>query len=91
MAKTKLLGKDKERQLKEEKKIAKQKNKKQRRGPIRFLKDVVGEIKKTTWPTGKELVKTTIAVIVFIAIFAVIVGFADFGLGKLMQEVILGG
>lgn len=41
MAKTVLLGKEKEKQLKEQKKIAKQKNKKKRRGPIRFFKDNV--------------------------------------------------
>ena len=68
MAKTKLLGEEKQRQLKEQKKIAKQKNKKKRRGPIRFFKDVGGELKKVTWPTGKELMKTTISVIIFIAI-----------------------
>lgn len=88
MAKTKLLGKDKDRQLKEQQKIAKQKNKKKKRGPIRFLKDVWGELKKTTWPTGKELMKTTVAVIVFIAIFAVIVGLIDFGLGNVFQLLI---
>ncbi len=85
MAKTKLLGKDKERQLAEQKKIAKQKNKKQKRSPARFFKDVWGEVKKVTWPTRKDLFKTTFAVIVFIAIFAVIVGLMDWGLGSLFQ------
>ncbi len=83
MAKTKLLGNDKERQLAEQKKIAKKKNKKQRRSLIRFFKDVIGEVKKVTWPTKKDLFKTTFAVILFIAIFAVIVGLMDWGLGSL--------
>ena len=39
MAKTVLLGKDKEKQLKEQKKIAKAKNKKKRRGLIRYFKE----------------------------------------------------
>ena len=69
-------------------KLAPTKNKKKKRGPIRFLKDVWGELKKTTWPTGKELMKTTVAVIVFIAIFAVIVGLIDFGLGNVFQLLI---
>lgn len=90
MAKTKLLGKEKDRQLKEQKKIAKQKNKKQRKSPIRFFKDVWGELKKTTWPTGKELVKSSVAVIVFIAIFAVIIGLVDYGLGVLFQQFFVG-
>lgn len=86
MAKTKLLGKEKERQLAEQKKIAKQKNKKQRRSPARFFKDVWGEIKKVTWPTRKDLFKTTFAVILFIAVFAVIVGLMDWGLGAVFQQ-----
>ena len=88
MAKTKLLGEDKQRQLKEQKKIAKQKNKKKRRGPIRFFKDVGGELKKVTWPTGKELMKTTISVIIFIAIFAVIVYGIDTGLGAVFRLIV---
>jgi preprotein translocase subunit SecE len=88
MAKTKLLGKEKERQVKEQQKLAKQKNKKKKRSPIRFLKDVVGELKKTTWPTGKELMRTSLAVIVFIGIFTVIIGFMDWGLGSLFQLII---
>jgi preprotein translocase subunit SecE len=85
MAKTKLLGKEKDRQLKEQKKLAQQKNKKKRKSPIRFIKDVVGEMKKTTWASGPELMKTSLAVIVFIAIFAVIVGLMDWGLGTVFQ------
>ncbi|MGI6154066.1 MAG: preprotein translocase subunit SecE [Christensenellaceae bacterium] len=86
MAKTKLLGKEKERQLAEQKKIAKQKNKKKRRSPARFFKDVFGEVKKVTWPTRKDLFKTTFAVIVFIVIFVVVIGLMDWGLGTLFQN-----
>ena len=89
MSKTKLLGAEKEKQLKEQKKIAKQKNKKKRRSLIRFFKDVAGELKKTTWPTGKELMKTTIAVIIFIAIFAVVVYGIDTGLGAVFKFVVI--
>lgn len=89
MAKTKLLGADKERQLKEQKKIAKKKNKKQKRSLIRFFKDVWGEVKKVTWPTKNDLFKTTFAVIVFIVAFAVIVGLMDWGLGTLFREFLM--
>ena len=90
MAKTKLLGKEKERQLAEQKKIAKKKNKKQRRGILRFFKDVWGEVKKVTWPTRQELLKTTFAVIVFIEVFTVIVGLMNFGLAKVFQDFLAG-
>ena len=86
MAKTKLLGKDKERQLADQKKAAKKANKKVRRSPGRFFKDVWGEVKKVTWPTKEDLFKTTFAVIVFIAIFTVIVWLMDLGLGTLFQN-----
>lgn len=85
MAKTKLLGEEREKHLKEQKKLAKKKNKKQKRSLIRFFKDVWGELKKVTWPTRQELFKTTFAVIVFVVIFAVIVGLMDWGFGALFQ------
>ena len=89
MAKTKLLGKEKERQLAEQKKLAKKKNKKQKRSPARFFKDVWGEVKKVTWPTKKDLFKTTFAVIIFIAIFTVIVGLMDLGFGTLFRNFLM--
>ena len=87
MAKTVLLGKEKEKKLKEQKKVAKLKNRKKRRSPIRYFKDVFNELKKVTWPTGKELVKYTVAVIVFILIMAIVTGLFDLGLSTLFDLV----
>ena len=89
MAKTKLLGAEKQKQLKEQKKIAKQKNKRKRKGPIAFLKDVGGELKKTTWPTGKELMKTSLTVLIFIAVFVAIVWAIDTGLGQVFTNFVI--
>ena len=86
MAKTKLLGKEKERQLAEQKKLAKKKNKKSRSTPAQFFKGVWSEMKKITWPNRKDLFKTTFAVIIFIAIFTVIVGLMDYGMGTLFSN-----
>ncbi len=83
MAKTVLVGKEKEKQLKEQKKLAKQKNKKKRRGLIRYFKDMISELKKVTWPTKKDLVTYSLAVVVFILIVAAVTGLFDFGLGAL--------
>ncbi len=56
-----------------------QKPKKERRfHPIRFLKEVVAELKKVTWPSRKDLVNYTIAVIVFVILISVVVGVLDF-------------
>ena len=85
MAKTKLLGSDREKRLKEQQKAAKKANKKPKRGILRFVRDIIGELKKVTWPTWKQLLITTGAVLAFIAIMAVIVGVFDFGLGRVLS------
>lgn len=85
MAKTKLLGNDRKEKLEQQKKAAKQANKKKRKSPARFFKDVISELKKVTWPTGKELLKYAGAVIAFIIVIAIIVGLMDWGLSSLFR------
>lgn len=88
MAKTKLLGNDRKEKLEQQRKLAKKANKKKRKSPARFFKDIISELKKVTWPTGKDLVKYTGAVIAFIIVTAVIVGVMDFGLSELFRLVL---
>ena len=85
MAMTVLVGKEKEKQLKEQQKQAKLKNKKKRRGPIRYFKDMWSELKKVTWPSKKDLITYSLAVVVFILVVAVVTGLFDLGLGALFQ------
>ena len=50
-----------------------------------FLRDVVSEMRKTSWPKGKELTKYTIVVVttvIFMAIFFVLV---DLGVSELFR------
>lgn len=86
MAKTKLLGKEKERQLAEQKKLAKKNSKKNRTTIAQFFKSTWAEIKKITWPNRKDLFKTTFAVIIFIVVFTVIVGLIDLGMGTVFSN-----
>jgi len=51
----------------------------------KFLKDVVRELKRVTWPTKKALLNYTIVAIVAIIFFAVILGVFDFGFIKLLD------
>ena len=51
----------------------------------KHFKDTGSELKKVSWPTKKELVRMTGIVLIFIAIFAVVVGAMDYGLLNLMQ------
>lgn len=85
MAKNVSLGKDREAELKEQKKKAKLANRKKRRTPVRFFKDIVSELKRVTWPSGKELLNASLVVFAFIAVFAVVVGLFDFGFGELVN------
>ena len=62
------------------------KEKKQRH----FWKDFKAELKKVIWPTPKQIVNNTIAVITIVIIVAVIVFVLDFVFGK-MNSLINGG
>lgn len=60
-----------------------------------FLKDFKTELKKVTWPTGKQLVNNTIAVVSIVLITALIVfildlcfeGLNKYGINKLKSAV----
>lgn len=55
------------------------------KNPVTFLKEVVTEMKRVTWPNGKELKKYTgvvLATVTFIAIFFAI---SDFIISALLQ------
>ena len=43
----------------------------------RWLKDLKGELKKVTWPTKKELINATLAVVCFVAAFTLIIWLMD--------------
>ena len=81
MAKTKLLGSEKEAKLKAKKR--QQKKQKKRRSIIKYFKEVFSELKKVTWPTFKDLMKHTSAVIVFILIVSVII----FGVDTILSQI----
>jgi len=53
-----------------------------------FLSEVQSEFKKVTWPSQKEYVGGTIGVVVVVAIVTVVLGVADFSLGKLVQAIL---
>ena len=53
----------------------------------KFFKDVITELKKVTWPTRKNLISYTIAVLVFVAIMMLVVYGIDSGVAALMQAV----
>ncbi len=46
------------------------------------------ELKRVKWPTRKELLATTAVVIVFVLFCALFLGLVDFGLIKLIKNIV---
>lgn len=53
-----------------------------------YIRDVITEMKKVTWPTRDELKGSTITVVIFSLVSTVFVFLVDFVLGKLVQLVL---
>ena len=49
---------------------------------LRFIREVVAELRKVIWPTRKELLTYATVVIVFVTIMLTIVGLLDLGFAK---------
>ena len=63
-----------------DKRVEKKKPKKERRfPPIRYIREMIGELKKLTWLTGKDLLTHTVAVFVFVLAMAAIIYVLDLG------------
>jgi len=56
--------------------------------PIQFLKEARNELVKVVWPSRKETIRITIAVIAISVIVALFLGAVDFGLDKLFKYVL---
>lgn len=76
------------------KKAADKRTKKKNQGPnfidvsIQFLKDSKAELKKVKWPTRKELLASTIMVVILTLIVAFYLGIIDFGLIKIIKHIV---
>jgi preprotein translocase subunit SecE len=52
--------------------------------PVNFIKEVKAELSKVAWSTRRELLASTIIVIIVTIILAIFVGLIDAGLSKLL-------
>lgn len=55
---------------------------------LRFLREVKQETKKVTWPQKKEIISSTIVVIISTFAIAFFLGFVDITLQKLLSYLI---
>jgi preprotein translocase subunit SecE len=54
---------------------------------IRFLREVVSELRKVIWPSRRELVVYTMVVLVFVSFMVAFVALLDMGLGRAVLSV----
>ncbi len=57
----------------------------------KFLKEVIAELRKVTWPTKQELIGSTIVTIVVSLIVAIFIGVVDRILAIIIQAIFGGG
>ncbi len=63
---------------------------KRRRFIPKYFRESWAEVKQVTWPSRKESVRLTSAVIMFTLVFGLIIAITDYGLDKLFRKVLLG-
>lgn len=56
--------------------------------PISFIKEVITELKKVTWPTREETMKLTVMVIIISIVVGVFIGGLDILLVKLTSIIL---
>ena len=61
------------------------KQKKQRKSPMTFFKEIWAELKKVTWPSKKELTSYSVVVTVFIIAVSLILFAMDTVFGSLLD------
>ena len=54
-----------------------------------FIGDIIGELRKVTWPTKEEATRLTVMVLIICAVIGVILALLDYGFGRLVQDVFL--
>lgn len=55
---------------------------------IEFLREVIFEMRRVTWPGKKELIAATLVVIILVLVVASYIGFVDFILSRLLGVVL---
>lgn len=62
-----------------------------RKTPVKALGEIVGELKKVTWPTRREVIRLTGVVLVICIITGTIIGLFDYGFAQLVSKVFIRG
>jgi preprotein translocase subunit SecE len=57
----------------------------------RYLEESRAELDKVSWPTGKEIKTTSLAVLALIVVMSIFLGLADILLSKIMEAILSRG
>ena len=57
-------------------------------GWLRFFRDTADELRKVVWPTGPELYRYTVVVVVTVAALSLFIGVVDGAVSALVQKFI---
>jgi preprotein translocase subunit SecE len=57
---------------------------KERVGPRQYLSEVRGELRKVAWPTRREVINSTIIVLIAVTVMTTLIFFYDYGSAKLV-------
>jgi len=52
--------------------------------PIQFLREVIEELRKVSWPNRKQIIGSAMVVILLVIAVAIFVGLVDFGLSIIL-------
>ena len=58
----------------------------ERTGPLQFLREVRGELRKVAWPTRSEVVNYSIIVLLTVVVLTAYIASLDFAFGELVLE-----
>jgi len=61
--------------------------KKDRTGPIKFIRESIGELRKVVYPTGQQVVQYFVVVLVFVLFIIAYVSLLDLGLGAALFKI----
>jgi preprotein translocase subunit SecE len=61
-----------------------------RTNPIQFIQQVRSEVSKVVWPTRREVLLTTVMVLVMATVLAIFFSLVDFGIRTALESVLSG-
>jgi len=61
-----------------------------KRSRFAFIGDIIGELKKVTWPSRRDTVRLTIMVLIVCVAVGLFLGALDYGFSELVAKLLLG-